>query len=94
MERIVKLDKKNTRSSSESMLTAGCLDEEHFLLLMDISPICSKKVFDSLRAYLVDGRSRKFVCECYNISNGYLTVSLNRLNKIHQNICRLSEYYK
>ncbi|EFG0730418.1 transcriptional regulator, partial [Escherichia coli] len=47
-----------------------------------------------LRAYLVDGCSRKFVCEHYNINNGYLTVSLNRLNKIHQNICRLREFYK
>ncbi|EOX2496083.1 adhesin biosynthesis transcription regulatory family protein [Escherichia coli] len=94
MERIIDLDKKNTRAPDESMLTPGCLDEEHFLLLMDISPICSKKVFDSLRAYLVDGCSRKFVCEHYNINNGYLTVSLNRLNKIHQNICRLREFYK
>ncbi|MFK0531203.1 PapB/FocB family fimbrial expression transcriptional regulator [Escherichia coli] len=28
------------------------------------------------------------------MKNGYLTVSLNRLNKIHQNICRLREFYK
>ncbi|HAX4226910.1 TPA: hypothetical protein JZE26_004775, partial [Escherichia coli] len=27
-----------------ALLTPGCMDEEHFLLLMDISPICSKKV--------------------------------------------------
>ncbi|ATO79357.1 TPA: PapB/FocB family fimbrial expression transcriptional regulator [Escherichia coli] len=75
------------------VLTQGCMDEEHFLLLMDISPICSKKVFESLRAYLVDGRSRKFICENYNINNGYLTVSLNRLNKIHQCLFLLKKYY-
>ncbi|EHK6112920.1 adhesin biosynthesis transcription regulatory family protein [Escherichia coli] len=75
-------------------LTPGCMDEEHFLLLMDISPICSKKVFESLRAYLVDGRSRKFVCENYNINNGYLTVSLNRLNKIHKCVLQLKKYYQ
>ncbi|EKM9327047.1 transcriptional regulator, partial [Escherichia coli] len=51
------------------------------------------KVFDSLRAYLVDGRSRKFICETYNINNGYLTVSLNRLNKIHQCISSIKRFY-
>ncbi|EJO1077660.1 adhesin biosynthesis transcription regulatory family protein [Escherichia coli] len=75
------------------VLTPGCMDEEHFLLLMDISPICSKKVFESLRAYLVDGYSRKFICENYNMNNGYFTVSLNRLNKIHQCIVQLKKYY-
>ncbi|EGK3868967.1 adhesin biosynthesis transcription regulatory family protein [Salmonella enterica] len=94
MEKTVNLDKKKTWPHDESMLMPGCLDEEHFLLLMDISPICSKKVCESLRAYLVDGLSRKFICEHYNINNGYLTVSLNRLNKIHQNIYRLREFYK
>ena len=76
-----------------ALLTPGCMDEEHFLLLMDISPICSRKVFESLRAYLVDGCSRKFICDNYNISNGYLTVSLNRLNKIHQCVSLLKKYY-
>ncbi|MDW9200281.1 adhesin biosynthesis transcription regulatory family protein [Escherichia coli] len=85
--------KRHNRFFCESMLTPGCLEEEHFLLLMDISPICSKKVFDSLRAYLVDGRSRKFICETYNINNGYLTVSLNRLNKIHQCISSIKRFY-
>ncbi|EHM9470396.1 adhesin biosynthesis transcription regulatory family protein [Escherichia coli] len=94
MERMSDPDKKDiTVSFCESMLTPGCLEEEHFLLLMDISPICSKKVFDSLRAYLVDGRSRKFICETYNINNGYLTVSLNRLNKIHQCIFSIKRFY-
>ncbi|GDT21796.1 transcriptional regulator [Escherichia coli] len=79
--------------SGRGGLTPGCMDEEHFLLLMDISPICSRKVFESLRAYLVDGCSRKFICENYNINNGYLTVSLNRVNKIHQCVSLLKKFY-
>ncbi|EIY6940193.1 transcriptional regulator [Escherichia coli] len=84
---------KNASALGSALLTPGCMDEEHFLLLMDISPICSKKVFESLRAYLVDGRSRKFICEKYSISNGYLTVSLNRLSKIHRCVLQLKKYY-
>ncbi|EFB5821227.1 transcriptional regulator, partial [Escherichia coli] len=29
----------------------------------------------------------------YNINNGYLTVSLNRVNKIHQCISQLKKFY-
>ncbi|EEZ7061095.1 transcriptional regulator, partial [Escherichia coli] len=29
----------------------------------------------------------------YNMNNGYFTVSLNRLNKIHQCIVQLKKYY-
>ncbi|EHK9803003.1 hypothetical protein FP874_004850, partial [Escherichia coli] len=36
---------KNTSPSlCSEYLTPGCMEEEHFLLLMEISPICSKKV--------------------------------------------------
>ncbi len=86
-------EKSPTPYIGDALLTPGCMDEKQFLLLMDISPICSKKVFESLRAYLVDGCSRKFICEKYNINNGYLTVSLERLNKIHQCVLLLKKYY-
>ncbi|EIX7312452.1 transcriptional regulator, partial [Escherichia coli] len=39
------------------------------------------------------GCSRKFICENYNINNGYLTVSLNRVSKIHQCLLQLKKYY-
>ncbi|EFJ2298141.1 transcriptional regulator [Escherichia coli] len=85
---------KNTSPSlCSEYLTPGCMEEELFLLLMEISPICSKKVFESLKSYLVDGCSRKFICENYNINNGYLTVSLNRVSKIHQCLLQLKKYY-
>ncbi|HHZ3601381.1 TPA: PapB/FocB family fimbrial expression transcriptional regulator [Escherichia coli] len=86
-------EKNTSPSLGCEYLTPGCMEEEHFLLLMEISPICSKKVFESLKSYLVDGCSRKFICESYNINNGYLTVSLNRLNKIHQCLLQLKKYY-
>ncbi|EPU1920530.1 PapB/FocB family fimbrial expression transcriptional regulator [Escherichia coli] len=73
--------------------TWGGVDEKHFLLLVSIAPIYSVNVYKSLRAYFVEGRSRRYICDNYKINNGYLTVSINKINNLHRSLIRILRYY-
>lgn len=75
-------------------LLRGEVNDEHFRLLVSISSIHSEKVILALKDYLVDGRSRKYVCDSYKLNNGYFSVSLSRLTRISQIIARIVQYYK
>lgn len=87
-------EKKCTASRMERyMLVAGAISEEHFWLLVELSPIHSEKVQMALRDYLVSGYSRKIVCEKHGVSNGYLSTSLGRLFRIGQIVSHLVPFY-
>ncbi|BHI42904.1 TPA: type 4b pilus CFA/III transcriptional regulator CofR [Escherichia coli] len=71
----------------------GTIDEEHFWLLMEILPIHSEKVICAMREHLVSGVSRKEVCQKYSVNNGYLSISISRLNYAHQIVMNMVHYY-
>ncbi|EPO8475120.1 adhesin biosynthesis transcription regulatory family protein [Yersinia enterocolitica] len=75
------------------MLVSGCVDEEQFWLLIDISSMHSNKMIQALRDYLVLGVSRKEVRERYNVNDGYFSTSLNRLQHISYISAQLATYY-
>ncbi|WP_103686577.1 type 4b pilus CFA/III transcriptional regulator CofR, partial [Escherichia coli] len=78
---------KNTRVDffiKKRGILPGTIDEEHFWLLMEILPIHSEKVICAMREHLVSGVSRKEVCQKYSVNNGYLSISISRLNYAHQ----------
>ncbi|WP_126696884.1 PapB/FocB family fimbrial expression transcriptional regulator [Escherichia coli] len=72
----------------------GTIEGEHFWLLMEILPIHSKKIINAMRDHLVFGISRKEVCEKYSINNGYLSISIAKLNYTHQIVRNMIHYYK
>ncbi|MED0084236.1 PapB/FocB family fimbrial expression transcriptional regulator [Escherichia coli] len=72
----------------------GAIEEEHFWLLMEILPIHSKKIINAMRDHLVSGISRKEVCEKHSVNNGYLSISIARLNYTHQIVRNMMNYYK
>ncbi|EOU3971286.1 TPA: adhesin biosynthesis transcription regulatory family protein [Salmonella enterica] len=71
----------------------GTIDEEHFWLLMEILPIHSEKVICAMRDHLISGISRKEVCQKYSVNNGYLSISISRLNYVHQIVMNMVHYY-
>ncbi|EET4711919.1 TPA: transcriptional regulator [Escherichia coli O156:H25] len=71
----------------------GNLDEEHFRILIDLSPIRSEKVMLALRDYLVHGHSRKDICERYDLNNAYLSISISRITRISRLIYSAIPYY-
>ncbi|HDY1778228.1 TPA: transcriptional regulator [Escherichia coli] len=74
-------------------IEAGTIDKEHFWLLIDISSIHSQRIIDALYDYVVEGCSRKAICEKHHINNGYFSTCLKRLNNIHKIIFELSKFY-
>ncbi|HIE1977043.1 TPA: PapB/FocB family fimbrial expression transcriptional regulator [Escherichia coli] len=74
-------------------LLRGNVDEEHFRILIDLSPIHSEKVMFALRDYLVHGHSRKDICERYGLNNGYLSISISRITRISRLIYSAIPYY-
>ncbi|MDS1619815.1 PapB/FocB family fimbrial expression transcriptional regulator [Escherichia coli] len=74
-------------------LFCGEVDEMHFYLLVAVSSIHSKKIILAMKDYLVCGYSRKTVCEMHNVNNGYLSISLARLRRIHYYIKRMIPFY-
>ena len=72
----------------------GSINEEHFWLLIEILPIHSRKVICAMREHLVYGVSRKEVCAKYEVNNGYLSISISRLNYTHQIVRHMMQYYK
>ncbi|EOY1446831.1 adhesin biosynthesis transcription regulatory family protein [Escherichia albertii] len=71
----------------------GSIDEDHFWLLMEILPFHSKKIINAMRDHLVSGLSRKEVCKKYGVNNGYLSISISRLNYAHNIIRHMIHYY-
>lgn len=77
----------------KKILTPARLPEVHFWLLVEVSPIHSKKVIMALHDHLVVGVSRKNVCENYQVNPGYFSTSLNRLYYIDKMVAQLVPYY-
>lgn len=74
-------------------LLAGKVSENQFWLLMEISPIHSKKVINALRDLLVFGYSKREVCERYDVSQGYLSSTLRRIQKLNYTVSKLAPFY-
>ncbi|HBN0639570.1 TPA: transcriptional regulator [Escherichia coli] len=74
-------------------LTSGCISEEHFNKLKEISSIHSKKVLLALEDYCVCGSNRKSACAKFNVSQGYFSICLRRLQQLHANIMDIIPYY-
>lgn len=51
------------RNNFNTELSQLCMNGEHFSLLIEISPIRSKKTIMALKEYLVDGYSKQESCE-------------------------------
>ncbi|EEZ6327446.1 TPA: transcriptional regulator [Escherichia coli] len=71
----------------------GEMTDTHFNLLVALTTIYSEKVILALRLYLVDGYPRKDACERYNVSPGYFSVCLNRLDRTYRTARVLADYY-
>lgn len=71
----------------------GEVTDTHFNLLAALTTIYSEKVILALRLYLVDGYPRKDACERYNVSPGYFSVCLNKLEKTYRTARILADYY-
>ena len=74
-------------------LVSAELSEDHFWLLTEISPIHSKKVIYALKDFLVLGFNRREVCERYNVSYSYFSISLRRFSYVNRVAFSLASYY-
>ena len=74
-------------------LLPGSLADEQYFLLIRLSSIRCEKVVLAMRDYLVDGHSRKQICERYNMNNGYFSTTLNRIARINALVAHLAPYY-
>jgi hypothetical protein len=77
----------------ESVLLPGSMSEVHFFLLIGISSIRSDRIIWAMKDYLVDGHSRKELCEKYQINNGYFSTTLGRLIRLNALAASLAPYY-
>lgn len=87
-EQFLYLTKGNKRD-----LTPGRMTDNHFWLLVEISPLYSEKVINALRDFLVMGYTRREACERHNVSQGYFSGALGRFQRIHQTVKRLVPFY-
>ncbi len=74
-------------------LMPGQVHEIHFWLLVEISPVYSDKVIQALRDFLVLGFTRKESCERHNVSLGYLSTTLGRIQRISKSVSQMMPYY-
>ncbi|EHD9149696.1 transcriptional regulator [Salmonella enterica] len=81
-----------TRSHGKSLIP-GEMPEIHFWLLVEVSPIHSEKVIQSLKDYLVLGYTRVEACERHNVSPGYFSAALKRFQRVNQTVSQLMPYY-
>ncbi|EDZ5239803.1 transcriptional regulator [Salmonella enterica] len=81
-----------TRSFGKSLIP-GEMPEIHFWLLLEVSPIHSEKVIQSLKDHLVLGYTRVEACERHHVSPGYFSGALKRLQRVNQTVSRLMPYY-
>ena len=77
----------------KDILSPSQVPEECFWLLAEIAPIHSEKIIHALKDFLVDGYTRREVCERHGISAGYLSVSVGRLQHASQIVAQLVPWY-
>lgn len=78
---------------SKSNLTPASLSNEHFWMLIEISPVYSEKIIRALRDFLVLGRERKEIYESHNVSSSYFSVALGRISRVDNIVSSLTPYY-
>ncbi|MGK3451454.1 PapB/FocB family fimbrial expression transcriptional regulator, partial [Escherichia coli] len=54
------------RNNFNTELIQSCMNGEHFSLLIEISPIRSKKNIMALKEYLIVGNLRSYIDYCYS----------------------------
>ncbi|EOC6713704.1 PapB/FocB family fimbrial expression transcriptional regulator [Escherichia coli] len=74
-------------------LMPASLSNEHFWMLIEISPVHSEKMIRALRDFLVLGKERKKVCESHNVSLSYFSVTLGRVSHVNKIVSLLTAYY-
>ncbi|EBS3611290.1 TPA: adhesin biosynthesis transcription regulatory family protein [Salmonella enterica subsp. enterica serovar Eastbourne] len=74
-------------------LAPGNMPESQFWLLVEISPLHSEKVINALRDFLVLGYTRRETCERHDVSQGYFSGALARVQRTHQTVNRLVPFY-
>ncbi|UAL58218.1 adhesin biosynthesis transcription regulatory family protein [Edwardsiella tarda] len=74
-------------------LMPGKISENHFYLLIEVSPIHSEKVINALRDFLVMGYPRREACERNRVSQGYFSGALGRIQRTHQMVSKLIPFY-
>ncbi|EIM7320207.1 adhesin biosynthesis transcription regulatory family protein [Escherichia coli] len=84
---------KERRVNNALHLSPGNVSEEHFWLLVEISPMHSEKIIFALKDFLVSGCSRKEVCERHGISSGYFSSALGRFRHVSMTVLQLIPYY-
>ncbi|HBC5730664.1 TPA: adhesin biosynthesis transcription regulatory family protein [Escherichia coli] len=77
----------------ERVLLLERMPENHFWLLIEISPLHSEKVINALRDFLVLGYTRREACERHDVSQGYFSGALGRIQRIHQTVNKLIPFY-
>ena len=83
----------HTNLRRKTQLTPGCMTEEHFNKLMNISTIHSEKVLLALEDYCVRGSDRKSACERFNVSQGYFSICLRKLQRLNLNVADMVRFY-
>lgn len=81
------------RKKYDRALLPGKMPENQFWLLVEISPLHSKKVIDALRDFLVLGYTRREACERHEVSQGYFSGALGRFQCTHQTVSSLIPFY-
>lgn len=79
--------------SNRTEIKPGSICDEQFELLVELSPVYSKKSIQAMRDYLVLGKKRKEVCEQHKVSNGYLSISLGKIYYTHNLVRYLIQFY-
>ena len=82
------------KKTYNSGLQRASVNDEHFSLLIEISPIRSEKTIVALREYLVYGYSKQESCDRNNVSNSYFCLCLKKLNYTHGIVSALKCFYQ
>ncbi|HAV1607795.1 TPA: transcriptional regulator [Enterobacter hormaechei subsp. steigerwaltii] len=71
----------------------GSMSEDHFEILISLTPINSQKVRLALKDYFVDGCTRKKACDRNNVSQGYFSISLRKVMQTNRLVASIAELY-
>ncbi|BCG34669.1 TPA: transcriptional regulator [Escherichia coli] len=83
----------NEKIKGERFNTPGNMSREHFILLIELSPISSEKVRLALYDFFVDGVTRKEACTRHNVSQGYFSISVRKFIQVNDRVTKAVKYY-
>ncbi|EFE1057635.1 TPA: hypothetical protein PN979_004819 [Escherichia coli] len=74
-------------------LKPGCVEKQHFFLLLSLTSITSENLKSALEHYFVLGESQRDVCKRFNVNISYFSLKVALIQDVNRRVVSMYPFY-